>query len=47
MLLFQDTFAPLSGLSILRLDSNLLSVFPVWQLAANPLLGEGSVFRQV
>ena len=33
-----DTFANLVELSVLRLDNNLLSTFPVWQLASNPLL---------
>ena len=33
-----DTFSRLVELAVLRLDNNLLSTFPVWQLASNPLL---------
>ena len=33
-----ETFANLKELTTLRLDNNLLSSFPVWELAANPAL---------
>ena len=34
----QETFRPLTSLSTLRLDRNLLTTFPIWELASNTFI---------
>ena len=34
----EETFRPLKSLSVLRMDNNLLTNFPIWELASNPFL---------
>ena len=38
-----ETFANLKELTLLKLDGNLLSNFPVWELATNPVLASLSL----
>ena len=34
----EEVFRPLKSLAILRIDNNLLTTFPIWELATNPFL---------